>query len=100
MADNRIDGYADAVLAVATAEGQSEAVEDELFRFAAALRANDELVGTLSDPQLPIERRQKIVEDLLSGRASTVTNATVSMIVAAGPGRDLPEIIDAFVERC
>ncbi len=100
MADNRIDGYAEAVLAVATAEGQSEIVEDELFRFAAALRSNDELVGTLSDPQLPIERRQKIVEDLLSGKASTVTNAAVSMIVVAGRGGDLPEIIDAVVERC
>jgi len=100
MADNRIDGYADAVLAVATAEGQSEVVEDELFRFGAALRSNDSLVNTLADPQLPIERRQKIVEDLLAARASTVTNAAVSMIVAAGRGGDLPEIIDSFVERC
>jgi len=99
MADNRIDGYADAVLAVAAAEGVSEMVEDELFRIAAALRSNDDLINTLSDPLLPIERRQKIVEDLLAERASAVTNATVSMIVAAGRGGDLPAIIDSAIER-
>jgi len=99
MADDRIDGYADAVLAVAAAEGVSDVVEDELFRFAAALRGNEELISALADRQLPIERRQKIVEDLLSGSASTVTNATVSMIVAAGRGGDLPAIIDSVIER-
>ncbi len=99
MADNRIDGYADAVLAVAAAEGESETVEDELFRFAAALRSNDELINALADAQLPIQRRQQIVEDLLSERASAVTNAAVSMIVAAGRGGDLPEIIDSVIER-
>ncbi len=99
MAEDRIDGYADAVLAVAAAEGESDLVEDELFRFAAALRDDDELTNTLADRQLPIERRQKIVEDLLSGRVSAVTNATVSMIVAAGRGSDLPAIIDAVIER-
>lgn len=99
MADNRIDGYADAVLAIAAAEGESEMVEDELFRFANAMRSNDELKTTLSDRQLPIARRQKIVEDLLAGRASAVTNAAVTMIVAAGRGGDLPEIIDSVIER-
>jgi len=99
MAEDRIDGYADAVLAVAAAEGVSDLVEDELFRFAAALRSNEELTSTLSDRQLPIERRQQLVEDLLSGPASAVTNATVSMIVAAGRGGDLPEIIDSVIER-
>jgi len=99
MAENRIGGYADAVLAVAAAEGESDLVEDELFRFAAALRNSDELTNTLADRQLPIERRQKIVEDLLSGQVSAVTNATVSMIVAAGRGGDLPAIIDSVIER-
>ena len=49
MADPTVTGYAEALFAVAEAEGDLAAVEDELFRFAQALRSNDELRSTLAD---------------------------------------------------
>lgn len=94
MADDRIAGYAEALLAVAGAEGAPGAVEEELFRIGEALRDNDQLLAILSDRNLPIERRQGVVEDLLGSRASSTTTALVSMVVATGRGGDLPEIID------
>lgn len=99
MADDRVGGYADALLSVAAAEGESEVVEDELFRFAEALRGNDQLLSTLSDRQLPIERRQGIVEELLGAKASPITAALVSMIVGTGRGGDLPAIVDEAMAR-
>jgi len=57
VADDRVGGYADALLAVAAAEGASDVVEDELFRVAEAVRASESLLNTLADRQLPIERR-------------------------------------------
>ena len=98
MAD-RVDAYADGMLAVAQADGNLAAVSDELFRFARALEGNDELKTTLSDPHLPASRRQQIVEDLLGGRADATTVALVSMAVGAGRGRDLPAIIDRLVTK-
>ena len=98
MAD-RVEAYADGMLAVAQADGNLAAVSDELFRFARALESNDELRTTLSDPHLPASRRQQIVEDLLGGRADDKTTALVSMAVGAGRGRDLPAIIDNLVAR-
>ena len=94
----RSASYADAVAAVARAEGNLDLVADELFRVARALEGSDELRMTLSDRQIPAARRQQIVEDLLGGHASDTTTAMVSMIVAAGRSSDLAGIAQETVE--
>ena len=99
MVDPLVAGYADALFAVASVEGDPARVEDELFHFAQALRADDDLQSSLEDSSIPASRRQQIVEDLLGGRASSATTAVVSMVVAAGRASRLPAIVDAFVER-
>ncbi len=98
MTDDRTHAYAEALLAVARSEGNVAEVEDELFRFARLLEANDELRTTLTDAQLPSSRRQQIVEDLLGGRANPVTTALVSLVVGTGRARDLSAIIDELVK--
>ena len=97
MADERVEAYASALLAIARSEEHQREVEDELFAFARALEANDELRTTLTDKHLPAARRQQIVEELLGGKALDATVALASMIVAAGRGRDLPAIVDALI---
>ena len=99
MSDNRIEGYARALFEIARAEGNLDEVEDELFRFARNLESSDELRGALTDEQIPVEKRQAIVEDLLGDRTTQTTVQLVSMVVGAGRGRDLPAIIDALVQR-
>jgi F-type H+-transporting ATPase subunit delta len=98
MTDERSHAYAEALLAVARSEGSLAEVEDELFRFARLLEANDDLRTTLTDAALPVSRRQQIVEDLLGGRANPTTTALVSMVVGTGRSRDLPAIIDELVK--
>ena len=98
MTDERSHAYAEALLAVARSEGQLAEVEDELFRVARLLESNDELRTTLTDAQLPVSRRQQIVEDLLGGIADPATTALVSMVVGTGRARDLPAIIDELVK--
>ncbi|MEI7593461.1 MAG: ATP synthase F1 subunit delta [Actinomycetes bacterium] len=96
--EQRITGYAEALLSVATNEPNAAEVADELFRLARVIEGSDELSDALTDQNLPAARRQQIVEDLLAGKASTVTIALVSMVVGVGHARDLPAIIDRFVE--
>jgi F-type H+-transporting ATPase subunit delta len=93
----RADHYAEAFLAVIAAEGQSNEVSDELFRFSRLLEGNDELRDALTDANLPASRRQQIVEDLLGGRASDTTTALVSLVVGAGRARELPAIVDRLL---
>jgi len=97
--DDRIDGYANALFEVASVEGSLDAVENELFQIARALETSDELRTTLTDAAIPVGRRQSIVEDLLNNRASSVTVALVSFVVASGRAHDLPAIIDRLVAR-
>ena len=99
MAESRVAGYAEALFAVAKAEGDLALVEDELFRFAQALQSNEELRSTLADQGVPAARRQQVTEDLLGGKATATTTALVSMVVGAGRAAELPAIVDALVER-
>jgi len=96
---DRNDAYAAALLEVAKAEGSLDRVEDELFKVARTLEANDELRMALSDQAIPAERRERIVEALLGGKASPITTALVDFVVAAGRSRNLPDIIDRLVAR-
>ena len=98
MADDRTLAYAEALFAVARAEGTLGEVEDELFRFSQTLQGNDELRDALTNPGIPASRRQQIIEDLLGGRASSTTVALVSLVVGTGRARDLPGIIRQLVE--
>jgi F-type H+-transporting ATPase subunit delta len=63
-----------------------------------ALDDSAELRSTLTDPQLPFERKRAIVDDLIGGRASSLSVAIVQLIVSQGRASDLPEIVEAFVE--
>jgi F-type H+-transporting ATPase subunit delta len=89
--------YADAFLAVLLAEGQTNECQDELFRFARVVEANDELRQALSDPHLPADKRQQIVEDLLDGKASQVTIGLLSLVVATGRVKELSDIVDRLL---
>jgi F-type H+-transporting ATPase subunit delta len=96
---DRSDAYAAALFEVAKAEGSLDTVEDELFKVARTLEANEDLRATLSDAAIPVERRQQIIESLLGGKASPVTTTLVSFVVGAGRSKNLPEIIDKLVAR-
>lgn len=98
-ANSLVEDYALALLAVARGEGLLDIVEDELFRIARTVEGSDELRSKLSDRQIPAEKREAIVEDLLSGEGATsVTTSLVSFIVGVGRASQLPAIVDAFVD--
>ena len=97
--EGRIDGYARALFEVARAEGTLDEVEDELFRFARTYESSDRLRDALTDELVPAAKRQKLVEDLLGGKATPTTVQLVSMVVGSGRGRELPAIIDKLVQR-
>jgi F-type H+-transporting ATPase subunit delta len=99
MSDAKIQGYARALFEIARADGTLDEVEDELFRFARSYEGSEELRNTLSDDQIPAEKRQAIIEDLLGGKATPTTTQLVSMVVGSGKARDLPAIVDVLVQR-
>lgn len=97
--NERIDGYAEVAYALATAEGELDRVEQELFTLSRAVETSPELRSALTDPRLPIDRKEAIVRDVAGTHASRVTVNLVSMLVALGRGGDLPEISAALAAR-
>ena len=97
MADDRTTAYAEALFAVARAEGPLAEVEDELFRVAQVVKGNDELREKLADPHIPVATRQQVVIDLLGGKATDATTSLVSMVVGTGRIREFPAIVDELV---
>jgi len=97
--DPRIDGYAAAIIEVAKAEDELVRVGDELFQIARALESSPELREALTDPRLPIERKQAVIDDLLSGRTSPLAVNLVSFVVGVGMASELPAIADRLAER-
>jgi F-type H+-transporting ATPase subunit delta len=93
-----IRGYAQALFAVAEAEGVLDEVEDELFRFARAVQSNEQLRQALTDLALPPERKRAVLEDLLGGEADPHTVNLLGFIVEQGRARDLGAIVDELVE--
>jgi F-type H+-transporting ATPase subunit delta len=96
---DRCDAYAEAFFSILVAEGSMNEAQDELFRFSRIVEGNDDLYATLADSNLPVARRQQIVEELLGGRAFPATLGLVSLVVATGRVRDLPTIVDRLLKR-
>jgi F-type H+-transporting ATPase subunit delta len=88
----KVDGYASALLEIARAEGSGADLANEMYTAANALYGNAELIEVLRDPAVPTERKQGIVNDLLGTRASRVTVASMSFLVASGQARHLGDI--------
>lgn len=93
MAD-RIDGYAAAVFELARAEGELARVEQEFYAIARTMESSPELRDALTDPHLPTDRKQSIVDDLVGGRASQVTVNILDLVLSQGRAGDLPAIAD------
>lgn len=94
----RICRYAEALYEIALAERQESLVSNELYTFSRALEQSDQLRDALTDPHIPPARRQEIVESLLGQKASAVTTALVSTMVATGRAGDIPAVVGELVD--
>jgi F-type H+-transporting ATPase subunit delta len=67
----------EAALDAAEARRELDAVEDELFRFGRIISGNDELLRILADRAAPREGKLALLDRLLSGKVSPVTERLV-----------------------
>ncbi|GIU96312.1 MAG: hypothetical protein KatS3mg013_0115 [Actinomycetota bacterium] len=93
--DERVRGYASALVTIAEAEGALGRVEDELFAFAKAAEQHPRLRDALADRALPVDNRVALVRDVLGDRVHPVTLTLLSLLVEAGRARELVPIAEA-----
>lgn len=93
------NGYANAVVAMATAEGAIDLVETELLTVARAVDGNNELREVLTDPNKPLAVRLGFVESEVLVAAHPVTRAALAMVIAGGRAGDLMQIATGVAEQ-
>jgi F-type H+-transporting ATPase subunit delta len=96
--DDRISQYASGIFEIAKGEGELDRVRAELLEIGRAFQSSNELRDALGNPQLPAERKEAIVNDLLGSRATDLTRNVVSLIVGMGRANSIPAIADALAE--
>jgi F-type H+-transporting ATPase subunit delta len=74
----------EAALDAAAARGELDDVEDELFRFGRVVAANPQLERILSDPSATAEGKAALLDRLLEGRVSPVTEQLLRNVLT-GP---------------
>jgi F-type H+-transporting ATPase subunit delta len=89
-----VDGYAQALFAVARAEGVLGKVEDELYAFGKSLEQHTTLREALTNAALPAVNKKAVVRDVLGERANPVTLNLLRFLIEAGRGREIPKIVD------
>jgi F-type H+-transporting ATPase subunit delta len=98
-AEERLDGYATAILRHVDAGRALAEVEDELFRFSRVVAGNEQLSAALSSRDYPVSARHGLVVDLLKGKAGAATTLMAAYATQVGRPRDYQVLLDSLVTR-
>jgi F-type H+-transporting ATPase subunit delta len=96
--DELVRGYAQALFAVAQAEGELESVEAQLYAFARLIEREDRLRDALNDPSLPLENKRSLIRDTLGDHANPIVVNLLSLLIEQGRAREIDRVIDAMAD--
>ena len=102
MADALAALAIEASLDAADARGELDSVEDELFRFGRIIGGDRELGRILSDRKAPAEGKRALLDQLLSGRVSPVTEQLLRNVLTgphAGTAENAVERLSEVASR-
>ncbi|WP_229071290.1 F0F1 ATP synthase subunit delta [Actinoplanes sp. DH11] len=86
------------LLASAERDSKLADVEDELFRFSQIVAGDSTLAVTLSDPGAAVERRVKLVQDLLKGKVHVASGRLIEVALEGFGGRGFEASLTRMVE--
>ena len=96
--DALVRSYAEALFRLAEAEGELDAVERQLFAFAALLERETRVRDALTDPALPPENKKKLIADTLGERANPLAVRLLGFVIELGRAREVGRIVEALAE--
>jgi len=96
-ARRRVSGFADALLVDVDTENFSS-IEDDLFRWARTIEANNGLRHLLLDRDSPLSARLGLTNQLLEGKVNPVSLALAQFTIVGGRPRDVVGTLDYLVD--
>ncbi len=96
---NKNSAYVSAVYEIASAENKVEVVKQELSAVAASIDANNDLRTALTNSSVPAMQRSQILQELLDGKVTSVTQACVALLVVSGKTADIAAVAQGLVHK-
>jgi F-type H+-transporting ATPase subunit delta len=96
--DDVVRGYAEAMYSIAEAEGELEAVEEQVYAFAKMTEKRAKVREALIDSELPNENKRNLIGEVLGERANPVAVNLLGMLVEQGRARDIGRIAESLAE--
>lgn len=100
MSNPRLAGrYAKSLLDFAVEQNQLEKVYQDIKLLQGLCRTNPDFVNMLMSPVIKSDKKEKIVEAVITGKVSDMTVAFFKLLINKAREYSLPEIISAFLEQ-
>lgn len=100
MPNIRLAGrYAKSLIDLSTERGQLEKVFADMKFLQGVCKQNPDFVNFLRSPIIKADKKDSIIGAITKGRISELTDAFMKLLVSKGRESDMPEIINAFIEK-
>ena len=92
--------YSEALFLVGKDKNSLDKYQNEVLDLSEVFKMNKDIMTSLCHPQLPLQSKMQIVNDLFSSKVSKEVVALLYVVLRKSRQEFLLEIFDAFVERC
>ncbi len=100
MSNPRLAGrYAKSLLDFAVEQNQMDKVYQDIKMLQGLCLSNPDFVNMLKSPVIKSDKKQKIVEAVITGRVGDMTIAFFKLLINKSREYNLPEIVNAFIEQ-
>lgn len=91
--------YAKSLVDLATEQNQLSAAYTDMKLVQSICKSNPDFVALLVSPIIKADKKDKIIQSILTGKISALTSTFVDLLVRKGRESNLPEIASAFINQ-
>ena len=91
--------YAKSLIDLAQEKGQLDQVHTDMKFLQSICKSNRDFVSLLKSPIIPEDKKNKVIESIISGRVSKLTSLFIKLLGSKNRESNLPEIIDSYIEQ-
>ena len=91
--------YGDALFDLALESNQMEGLFEETQELLPILEENEDLKKIMNHPKIVKEEKQKIIENVFSGKISKELLGLITMLITKGHYNDLNSVLEYFIHR-
>ena len=91
--------YGDALFELAADENKMDALFEEVMALKGILDANPDFLKMMNHPQISREEKEKVMEEVFSGRASKDIEGFLKLLIINGRFSEIDGILDYFIAK-